>query len=98
MECPARMIGQPFEDVGLCVSCVVVDDGVDDFSGWDGPLDGVEEADELLVAMPPHAASDHGSVKDVECSEQIGCAVALVVMGHRPAFTGLERQARLRAV
>src|SRR5277367_6049747 len=27
-----------------------------------------------------------------------GRAVALVVMGHRPAFSGLERQARLRAV
>ena len=36
MEHPARMIGQPFEDVGLFVGGVVVDDGVDDFSGRDG--------------------------------------------------------------
>jgi len=78
MERPARMIGQPFEDVGLFVSGVVVDDGVDDFSGRDGTLDGVEEADELLVAMPPHAAPDHGSVEDVERGEQRGRAVALV--------------------
>jgi hypothetical protein len=35
--------------------CVVVDDVVDDSSGRDGALNGVEEADELLVAMPPHA-------------------------------------------
>ena len=78
MERPAQMIGQPFEDVGLFVSGVVVDDGVDDFSGRDGPLDGVEEANELLVAMPFHAASDHGSVEDVERGEQSGRAVALV--------------------
>jgi hypothetical protein len=98
MEHPARMIGQPFEDVGLFVGGVVVDDGVDDFSGRDGALDGVEEADELLVAMPSYAASDHGSVEEVERGEQSGRAVALVIMGHRTAFPGLERQARLRAV
>ena len=38
------------------------------------------------------------AVEDVERGEQGGRAVALVVMGHRPAFSGLERQARLRAV
>ena len=52
MERPARMIGQPFEDVGLFVGGIVVDDGVDDFSGRNSALDGIEEADELLVAMP----------------------------------------------
>ena len=31
MECPARMIGEPFEDLGLFVGGIVVDDGVDDF-------------------------------------------------------------------
>ena len=78
--------------------CVVVDDVVDDSCGGDGALNGVEEADELLVAMPSHAAPDHGSIEEVERGEQRGRAVALVVMGHRPAFSGLERQARLRAV
>ena len=68
------------------------------FPARHGALDGVEEANELLVAMPSHAASDHSSVEDVERGEQSGRAVALVVMGHRPAFSGLERQARLRAV
>ena len=66
MESPARMVGEPFEDVGLFVGGIVVDDCVDDFSGRHGALDGVEEANELLVAMPSHAASDHGSVEDVE--------------------------------
>ena len=78
---PARMIGEPFEDVGLFVGGVVVDDGVDDFSGRNSALDGIEEADELLVAMPSHAAPDHGSIEEVERGQQRGRAVALVVMG-----------------
>ena len=44
MESPARMVGEPFKDVGLFVGGIVVVDGVDDFSGRDGALDGVEEA------------------------------------------------------
>ena len=47
MERPSRMTFEPF--------CVVVDDVVDDSSGRDGALNGVEEVDELPVAMPPHA-------------------------------------------
>ena len=46
MECPARMIGEPFEDVGLFVDGIVVDDGVDDFSGRHGAFGRVEEANE----------------------------------------------------
>src|SRR5271169_5196940 len=65
MECPERMIGEPFEDVGLFVGGIVVDDGVNDFSDRHAALDGVEEANELLVAMPPHATPNHGSVEDV---------------------------------
>jgi hypothetical protein len=97
MEHPARMIGQPFEDVGLFVGGVVVDDGVDDFSGRDGALDGVEEADELLVAMPSHAASDHGSVEEVERGDRVvvPCACS---HGSSSRISGLERQTRLRAV
>ena len=58
MERPARMIGEPFEDIGLFVGGIVVDNCVDDFYGRHGALDGIEEANELLVAMPSHATSD----------------------------------------
>ena len=51
MEDPARMIRQPFPDLGMLVGGVVVDDGVDDLAGRDGALDGVEETDEFLMAM-----------------------------------------------
>ncbi len=98
VERPARMVGEPFEDIRLFVGGIVVGDGVDHLAGRDGALDSGEEADELLVAMALHAASDHGSVEHVEGGEQRRCAVAFVVVCHRPAFAGLERQAGLRAV
>ena len=44
------------------------------------------------------AAPDHPAMENVERGEQGGRAVALVVMGHRPAFSGLQRQTGLRAV
>ena len=71
------MVGEPFEDIRLFVGGVVVGDGVDHLAGRDGELDSGEEADELLVAMAPHAASDHGSVEHVEGGEQRRCAVRL---------------------
>ena len=61
-------------------------------------LDGVEEADELLMAVLLHAAADDRAVEHVEGGEQGGRAVALVVVGHGPALAGLERQAGLGAV
>ena len=54
-------------------------------------LDGVEEADELLMAMALHVAADDGAVEHVERGEQRGGAVALVVVRHgagRPFFIG----------
>jgi hypothetical protein len=39
---------------------------VDQPAGGDGGLDGVEEADEVLVAVALHAAADDRAVEDVE--------------------------------
>jgi hypothetical protein len=46
--------------------------------------------DLLAGGMPSHAAPDHGFIEEVERGEQRGRADALVVMGHRPAFSGLN--------
>ena len=46
---------------------VVVEDHVDDLADRDLRLDGVEEADELLMPVAPHVAA--GSVEDVERGE-----------------------------
>jgi len=98
MENPARMVGQPFQDLGVLVGGVVVGNGVDELARWNGPLDGIQKLDELLVGMLGHAAPDNGAVQDVEGGKQGGGAIALVVMGHRAASAGLQGQAGLGAV
>ena len=98
MEGPARMADQPGLDLGVLVGRVIVDDGVDQLAGGDRALDGVEEADELLMGVLLHAATEHRAVEHVEGGEQGGRAVALVIVRHGPALAGFERQARLGAV
>ncbi len=63
-----------------------------------GGQEGCEELDEFLVAVMRHATPDDRAVEDVERSKQGGRAVAFLIMCHRPAFAGFERQARLSAV
>ena len=82
----------------MFVGCVVVDDGVDFLSRRHLRLDGIEESDELLMAMMLHIASDDGAVEDVEGREQCRRAMTLVVVGHRSGAALLHRQTGLSAV
>ena len=52
VEGPARMLGQPFSYLGMLMGGIVVDDSVDRLGAGDFCVDGVEEANELLVPMP----------------------------------------------
>jgi len=67
-------------------------------SRWHLRLDGVEEADELLVPLALHIAADDGPIEDVEGREQCSRAMTLVVVGHRPGAALFHRQAGLSAV
>jgi hypothetical protein len=63
-------------------------------------LDGIEEADELLVPVLLHVAADDRANQDVQRGEQRGGAVPLVVMGivpARPFFIGNPGCVRSRA-
>ena len=55
MKDPA-WVAEPGFDLGMLVGGVIVENGVDQFAGRYGALDGVEEADEFLVGMALHAA------------------------------------------
>jgi hypothetical protein len=55
MERPARVPGEPRAHLGVLVSGIVVEDGVNELAGRHGGLDAVEETDEFLVAMTRHA-------------------------------------------
>ena len=98
MEGPAGMAGQPCAHLGVFVGGIVVDDGMDHLSLRHLRLDGVEEADELLMAVALHVLSDDGAVEDVERGEQRGCAVTFVVMRHGAGAARLLRQSLLGAI
>src|SRR5678815_1031559 len=98
VEGPAGMPGQPLLHLGMLVGGIVVDNGMDRLSRRDLRLDGVEEADELLVAVALHVATDDGAVEDVEGGEQRRRAMAFVVVGHGPGAALLHRQAGLGAI
>ena len=63
MKRPARVPCEPCLDLGMLERGVVVDYGFDQFAGWHCALDIVDEADELLVPMLLHAATDHRTVE-----------------------------------
>jgi len=63
------MSGELGSDIGVFVSGVVVENGMDEFAGGNFRVDGVEEADELLIGMVLHAATEHGAVEDIEGDE-----------------------------
>src|SRR3546814_15561580 len=72
---------EPGTDLRMLVCCVIVEDGVDAFVRRDGGLDGVEEADELLVAVPLHVAADDRYIEDIQRCEQRRHSMPLVVLG-----------------
>src|SRR5579863_8511804 len=89
---------EPGTDLGMLVSGVVVENDVDDFADRHLGLDGVEKSNEFLMAVTLHAAADDLALEHVESSEQ-GCrAMALIVVRHGSAATGLERQTGLGPV
>src|ERR1700674_70578 len=89
---------QPGAHLGVLVRGVVVYDCMDCFSGWNLCLDGVEEADELLMTMALHVRADHGAVEHIKSGEQRRGAVAFIVVGHSAGAPPLHRQTGLSAV
>ena len=76
----------------------VGEDGVDHLAGRDGPLDGCDEADELLMPMARRAAADDLAFEHAERGEQGRRAVAFVIVREGCAFPPLQGQTRLGPV
>ena len=66
VEGEALVAAEPGAHLGMLVGGVVVEDHMDALAGRDIGLDGVEEADELLVAVALHAAPDDLALEHVE--------------------------------
>ena len=74
---------EPLSHLRMLVGGVIVEDHVHDLARGDFGLDGVEEADELLMPMALHVASDHFAIEHVERGEEGRRSVALIIVGHR---------------
>jgi hypothetical protein len=71
VERPSRMLGEPGQHLRMFMGGIVIEDGVDHLAGRDGPLDGCDEADELLMPMARHAAADDLAFEHAERGEQV---------------------------
>ena len=83
MERPPRMLGEPGQHLRMFMDGIVAEDGVDHLAGRHGPLDGCDEADELLMSMARHAATDDLAFEHAERGEQGRRAVAFVIVRDR---------------
>ena len=70
VEGPARVPGEPSQDLRLLMSGIVVQNDMDGLADRYRRLDRVEEANELLVPMALHAAANDGAVEHVEGGEE----------------------------
>ena len=89
---------QPSMHFGMLVGGVIVEDDVNDLSSRNLGLDGIEEADELLMPVPLHTAADDLAIEYVESGEQRSGAMTLIIVGHGTQTALLHGQARLGAV
>ena len=71
VEGPAGVSGKPFTHFGMFMGSVVIDDGMDRLSLRHPRFNGVEEADELLMAVSFHVLPDDGAIEDIEGSKQL---------------------------
>ena len=75
MESEALVAGKPLAHLRVLVGGIIVEDHMDGLGLGNLRLDGVEEADELLMAMALHVLPDDRAVEHVESGEQGGRAV-----------------------
>ena len=89
---------EPGADLWMLMDGVVIEDDMDGFFRRNLGVDHVQKADEFLVPVELHIASDHRPVEHIQSGEECRCAVAFVVVGHGAHASFLHRQARLGAI
>ena len=70
MEYEPRMVFDPFKNLGVLVSGIVVDNHMHRFLLGHLGIDDVEEADRLLMAMVFHTLADDFAVKHIQRREK----------------------------
>jgi hypothetical protein len=92
------MTVEPALDPGMFVGGVVIHDHVDLLVSRDHVIDGAQELQPFLMAVPIIAHGDALAFERVQGGKQRSRFVALVIMGHGVAAALLHRQAGLGAV
>ena len=77
VEDKTRVAIEPSPNVRMLVGGIVIENDVDDLTGWRLRLDGVQKSNEFLMTMALHVAADDCAVEDVESGEQRRGAVPL---------------------
>ena len=77
---------------------IIVENDMDGLTVGDLGVDGVEEADELLMAVALHVLADDGAIEDVERGKERGRPMSLVIVGHGAEASLFHRQTGLGAV
>lgn len=77
---------------------VIIHDQVQVQFGRRFGVDLLQEADEFLMPVAREAIADHFPIKHAEGGKQGGCAIAFVIVCHRPATPLLDRQSWLRPI
>lgn len=94
----ARMASEPAIHLRMLVGGVVIHDHMNLFTSPDHVIDGAEELQPFLMAVPILTQGHHLAFQRVESGKQRGRAIALVVVGHGAAAPFLHGQAGLGAV
>ena len=99
VEGEALVPSQPGANPRVGVGFVIVENQVDIFSSGDRGFERIQEADELLMPVPLHAAADHLAFEHIERGKEGGRAVSLVIIivPARPFFMGRLGWVRSRA-
>ena len=63
------MFGDPFQDFGVLVSGIVIDDDMYSLFLRHSGIDDIEEPNELLMAMTPHTLAEDLALKHIESRE-----------------------------
>src|SRR5271154_993482 len=89
---------EPGANIGMLVGGIVIENDMDDLTGWNLHLDGIQKSNEFLMTMALHIAADDCAVENVESGEQRRGAVPFVIVCHGSEAALLQRETRLGAI
>ena len=98
VEGEAAMTIKPGPNLGVLMGSVVIEDDMDRLVCRNLGINNVQKADELLMPVALHVASDDCPIENIQGGEQGGGSVSLIVVRHGAETPLFHGQARLGTV